>query len=249
VGFSFERVDAADYEALRPGYAQDAAAWVADRAGLRRGELVVDVAAGTGQLSRRFVALGVDVVAVEPASNMRAELARVVDGVRAIGGLAEALAFRDRAAGAIVVGNAFHHMDPARAFAEARRVLRAGGAFALFWARSAEGVAVHPVLERIDREIERRRVPSPTVDAYLRAKREPPQPIGGFAPIERRSFPMPHVIASARLADLYATSSDIAAMPDAAREALLDRVRELAHELPETVEVPAGTDVDLWLRV
>jgi predicted RNA methylase len=72
VGFSFESVDATDYDELRPTYAPAAVGWVAERGRLQRGSLVVDLAAGTGQLSRRFASLGVRVVAVEPAANMRA---------------------------------------------------------------------------------------------------------------------------------------------------------------------------------
>lgn len=52
--FSFEVVNAFDYDELRPSYAPEAVAWVAERGSLRFGSVVVDLAAGTGQLSRRF---------------------------------------------------------------------------------------------------------------------------------------------------------------------------------------------------
>jgi predicted RNA methylase len=71
-GFSFEVVDALDYDELRPEYAPEAVAWVAERGSLRDGSAVVDLAAGTGQLSKLFAGLGTDPVAVEPAANMRA---------------------------------------------------------------------------------------------------------------------------------------------------------------------------------
>ncbi|MDQ4109234.1 MAG: class I SAM-dependent methyltransferase [Actinomycetota bacterium] len=72
--FSFEAVDALDYDELRPSYAPEAIAWVAERGSLRPGSTVVDLAAGTGQLSRRLADLGMDLVAVEPAPNMRTVL-------------------------------------------------------------------------------------------------------------------------------------------------------------------------------
>jgi hypothetical protein len=56
------------------------------------------------------------------------------------------------------------------------------------------------------------------------------------------------VIPSARLADLYATSSDVASLPDAARVELLSRIRALAQGLPEILQLPARTVVDLCLR-
>ena len=73
-GFSFEVVDAFHYDELRPEYAPEAVVWVAERVGIGRGASVVDLAAGTGRLSGRFLQLGVDVIAVEPAANMRAVL-------------------------------------------------------------------------------------------------------------------------------------------------------------------------------
>jgi hypothetical protein len=67
-------------------------------------------------------------------------------------------------------------------------------------------------------------------------------------PFERREFPMTHVIASKRLADLYATSSDVASLPRAARTHLVDRVRELSDRLPEKLRLPGRTVVDLCHR-
>jgi len=133
-GFDFESVNADDYDALRPAYAPAAVAWVAGRAGLGPGSLVVDLAAGTGQLSRGLAGLGVALVAVEPARNMRAVIARRLPGVRLLDGSAERIPLDDRGADAVVVGNAFHHFEAERAFAEIRRVLRPGGVLAIFWA-------------------------------------------------------------------------------------------------------------------
>lgn len=138
-GFDFERVNADDYDELRPGYAPEAVAWVAERAGLRPGAVVVDLAAGTGQLSCRFALLGADVVAIEPAANMRAVLSEALPAVRALVGTAEDIPLPDAVADAVVVGNAFHHFDRDGASPEIGRVLRPGGALALFWALSDPG--------------------------------------------------------------------------------------------------------------
>ncbi|HEY3263928.1 MAG TPA: class I SAM-dependent methyltransferase [Actinomycetota bacterium] len=246
--FSFENVDATDYDELRPTYAPEAVRWVAERARLEPGSLVVDLAAGTGQLSRRFVPLGVRVVAVEPAANMRAVLATNLPDVTAVGGTAEAIPLDDGQADAVVVGNAFHHFDAEVAFAEIRRVLRLGGALALFWARTdrhADGLRMG--IPEIDELVERERGSSPIVDAY-RAWYEPPERVEGFTTLERRSFSTTRTIASARLADLFATSSDIASLPDPRRGLLLERIRELAAGLPETLELAERSDVQLWFR-
>jgi len=248
VGFSFENVDATDYDELRPTYAPEAIRWVAEHARLEPGSLVVDLAAGTGQLSRRFVPLGVRVVAVEPAANMRAVLAKNLPAVTAVTGTAEAIPLDDGQADAVVVGNAFHHFDTEAAFAEIRRVLRPGGALALFWARTDE----HPDglrsgIREIDDLVERERASSPIVETY-RAWYEPPERIEGFTALERRSFATKRTMASARLADLYATSSDIASLPQPRRGRLLERIGELAAELPESLELAGRSDVPLWFR-
>jgi SAM-dependent methyltransferase len=132
--FSFEVVNAVDYDELRPSYAPEAAAWVAGRGSLRGGSIVVDLAAGTGQLSRRFADLGVDLVAVEPAANMRAVLEERLPAIRIVDGAAEQIPLPDGSVDAVVVGNAFHHFERRAAFAEIHRVLRPEGALALFWA-------------------------------------------------------------------------------------------------------------------
>ncbi|HET8526166.1 MAG TPA: class I SAM-dependent methyltransferase [Actinomycetota bacterium] len=246
--FSFERVNATDYDELRPTYATEAIRWVADRARLEPGSLVVDLAAGTGQLSRRFSAIGVRVVAVEPAANMRAILAANLPDVTAFAGSAEAIPLGDGAADAVVVGNAFHHFDAEAAFAEIRRVLGAGGALALFWARTdrhADGLRLG--IREIDELVERERASSPVVQAYY-SWFEPPERIEGFAALERRSFATTRTIASARLADLYATSSDIASLPEPQRVRLLERIGELSADLPETLELAERSDVQLWFR-
>ena len=221
---------------------------MAERARLEPGTVVVDLAAGTGQLSRRFVRLGVRVVAVEPAANMRAVLGTNLPDVTAVPGTAEAIPLGDGEADAVVVGNAFHHFDAEAAFAEIRRVLRPGGALALFWARTDEDADTMQLgIREIDEVVERERASSPIVEAYF-SWFEPPEHVEGFTTLERRSFPTTRTMPSARLADLFATSSDIASLPEPRRVRLLERIGELAADLPETLELAERSDVQLWFR-
>jgi SAM-dependent methyltransferase len=261
MGFDFEAVDARDYDELRPTYAPEAVAWVADRAGLEPGSTVIDLAAGTGQLSRRFAAIGCRVIAVEPAANMRAVLRDTVPEVTALAGTAERIPLEDGASDALVVGNAFHHFDAGHAAAEIGRVLRPDSALALFWARGdealgpalpgdssivAEDPATISLTREIERVVERIRGTSEFIDAY-RSWYEP-RPVEGFTPFERRLFPNTHAIPSDRVADLYATSSDIASLPPDVRSKLLVQIAELAAALPETLELRERSDVMLSFR-
>lgn len=247
MGFDFEAVDARDYDELRPTYAPEAVAWVADRAGLDPGSTVIDLAAGTGQLARRFAAIGCRVTAVEPAANMRAVLRDAVPDVMTLAGTAERIPLEDGTSDALVVGNAFHHFDADRAAGEIRRVLRPHGALALFWARAdEEDPTVISVTQAIDRLVERVRGTSAFIDAY-RSWYEP-QNVEGFTAFERRFFLVAHTIASRRVADLYATSSDIASLPPGVRHDLLARITELTVGLPETLELRERSDVMLSFR-
>jgi SAM-dependent methyltransferase len=246
--FSFEVVDAVDYDELRPNYAAEAIDWVVERGGLAAHSTVVDLAAGTGQLAWAFARLGVDVVAIEPAANMRAVLQERVQTIRVIDGAAESIPLDDSSVDAVVVGNAFHHFDRDRAFAAIARVLRARSVLALYWAWPLEERFLrYPGLTKIEEIVESIRASSDIATAY-RVWSEPPDTAEGFGLFDRREFPVTHVIPSRRLADLYATSSDVASLPGARRAHLLDSVRELSRGLPETLRIPGRTVVDLCHR-
>jgi SAM-dependent methyltransferase len=121
------------YERARPEYPPEAVAWLVDRLGLRPGRVVVDVAAGTGKLTRLLVPSGARVVAVEPLAEMRAQLAEAVPGLEALEGTAEALPLADDFADAITVAAAFHWFRRDDALAEFARVLRPGGRLAIVY--------------------------------------------------------------------------------------------------------------------
>ena len=121
------------YERARPGYPDEAVAWVAERLGIGPGRDVLDLAAGTGKLTRQLVPLGARIVAVEPIDAMRAELERAVPAVEALAGTAEAIPLADASVDAVTCAQAFHWFRPDEAAREIRRVLRPGGGLALLW--------------------------------------------------------------------------------------------------------------------
>ena len=112
---------AADYERSRPSYPPA----VLDA--LPASGRIVDVAAGTGKLTRLLPG---DVVAVEPVAAMRAVAAQFAP---TMAGTAEQLPLRDESVDAVTVAQAFHWFDAPRALVEIRRVLRPGGTLLMVW--------------------------------------------------------------------------------------------------------------------
>jgi len=125
--------DPADYEAARPSYPPDAVAWLAAECGIRAGAHVVDVAAGTGKLTRLLAPTGAALVAIEPVEGMRATFRSMLPDIPVLAGTAEALPLRAGSVDAITVAQAWHWFDHERATAEAARAIKPGGALGLVW--------------------------------------------------------------------------------------------------------------------
>jgi SAM-dependent methyltransferase len=129
---SFETVAAA-YERYRPDYPEAALRWAAEQLGLKDGARVLDVGAGTGKLSRGLVALGFEVVAVEPGGPMLEQLRQAVPGAEALEAPAEAIPLPDASVDGAFAAQAFHWFDRERALPELHRIVRPGGGLALLW--------------------------------------------------------------------------------------------------------------------
>ena len=129
---SFESV-AAEYERHRPEYPAEALRWAAEQLRLEDGARVLDVGAGTGKLTRGLVALGFDVVAVEPGLPMLEQLRKMVPEAEALEGPAEAIPLPVESVDAGFAGQAYHWFDHDRAVPELHRVIRPGGGLVLLW--------------------------------------------------------------------------------------------------------------------
>jgi ubiquinone/menaquinone biosynthesis C-methylase UbiE len=221
------------YERSRPGYPDDAIQYLVSRLGARA--RVLDLAAGTGKLTRPLLASGLDVVAVEPVPEMRAGLPATV---RALDGTAEAIPLTDGSVDAVTVGQAFHWFDGDKALDEIHRVLRPRGMLGLIWNRRVED---DPVNRRITELLESYRgdIPTHRHDAWRSAFER----TALFEALEERVFANEQVLDAEGMEERIGSISFIAALEPDERSRVLERARSLAGD--GTVVVPYRCEVQV----
>jgi SAM-dependent methyltransferase len=206
------------YERGRPGYPEAAIDWLLP-VGAHR---VLDLAAGTGKLTRQLVERGLDVVAVEPSEGMLKQLRAAVPGVPALVGTAESIPLADGSVDAVLVAQAWHWVDPPVASAEVARVLAPDGRLGLIWNARDERLPWVAELGRLMRGGVRHDLDNPVV--------LPP-----FGELERFDMPWSYELDTTRLLDLVTSRSYIIGMSESERAGLVERVRALAErELERT---------------
>jgi SAM-dependent methyltransferase len=223
-----------EYERARPDYPVDGVAWLAGTEPRR----VVDLGAGTGKLTRQLIALGHEVVAVEPSLEMLGRLLAAVPQAEALSGTAESIPLPDAAADVVVAAQAFHWFDAPVALAEIARVLRPGGRLGLIWNTRDESVAWVAELSR-------------AIEAEPDAKDDDDFPgnvidsSGLYDPLERATFPHAHHVDRDSLLDLVRSRSYVATLGDDERAAVLAEVVRLYEAVaePDGVLLPYVTEV------
>jgi len=233
------------YEEARPDYPTEAVSFLVDTLGLGPGRRVLDLAAGTGKLTRALIPSGAQVIGVEPVSAMRRILAASTSPVvAAMAAVARALPVGDGVLDAITVAQAFHWFATDDALAEMRRTLREGGALGLIWNRRDRSDPLQAALTEL-MEPERGDTPSYESGVWRRAL------AGGDRFVARGETHVPwrQAVDVEGVADRVASVSFIAAMAENDRARLLDRVRAVATETPAPLALVYVTDVFCFSRV
>lgn len=234
------------YERGRPDYPPEAVAALVEHLGIAPGAYVVDLAAGTGKLTRRLTGIGAQLVAIEPVADMRTTCARLLPAVPVIGGAAEALPLRNGTVDAVVVGTAFHWFDAPLALRELHRVLRPGGRLGLIWLARDETVDWESQLVRLVDTYRRGDPPRYTDDRWRRAFADPSS--ARFTPLDEARFPFAHEADRATAVARVASTSFVGTLSVAEQQDVLQRVTALLDTHPQTrdrptLDIPYRADV------
>ncbi|HUJ77625.1 MAG TPA: class I SAM-dependent methyltransferase [Thermoplasmata archaeon] len=246
------------YERGRPDYPASAVAWLARVLGLHRGATVVDLACGTGKLTRALRPTGAAIVAVEPIPGMRAEFVRAVPGIPVVPGTAESIPLPDDFADAVLVAQAFHWFRPGPAVREIARVLRPRGGVGIVWnTRDDRAPVSHGISQIVDR-YRRGTPPGPGIVRRTPDRRSErwrsafDRPDGPFLPLRHRTFDHVQRLDAKTLVDRVLSVSYIAIQSAPERRRIACEVRAL---LPAgrsgrpvgALRLPYRTDV-YWTR-
>jgi len=226
-GFS----DAQTYDLGRPRYGGPVVDALQEMLDLSPGDPVLELGAGTGQLSHALVEAGLELTAVEPLEQTRELLAAAVGAERVRAGVAEAIPLEDGSVRAVLAADSFHWFDETRAMPEIRRVLGPLGGVAIL---RTVPVLDAPWSEELGQIMEELRPEHPAFGERGPAAALEDDP--NFGPVIERTVTSTRTIDRVRVLAYLASMSWVAQLADrepflARAEQLLDRhdVQEFEH--------------------
>jgi SAM-dependent methyltransferase len=162
------------YDRARPGYPAPAVSELVAACGISPSSRVLEIGAGTGQLTRDIAPTGARITCLEPGRSLakmaKANLAAFA-GVEVVSARFEDFGTPPGTFDVVVSATAFHWIDPTVSFAKAARLLQAGGHLALLTnTHSAGGSDTSPTVAARIKNLHRRLAPEAGDWAYPTAE-------------------------------------------------------------------------------
>lgn len=212
----------------RPEYPHAVAMWLRHDLAIGPGSSVLDLGAGTGKFTRRLVATGANVIAVEPVAAMAEQLRRQHLPVDLREGSAESIPLRDASLDAVLCAQAFHWFATPAALQEIRRVLKPGGHLGLVW--NVRDVRV-PWVAGLTKILRAHEEGTPRYDTFQWRNLFPAP---GFTALEPKTFAHAHIGDPEHvIVDRVLSVSFIAKLPLVDRQQVAQRLRNLIATTPE----------------
>ena len=237
------------YRVARPPYPRQLYDLLETVCGLRAGTRVLEIGPGTGQATRDLLARGAHVVAVEPGADLAAHLRADLGGSRlsvvesdvetAPVGLAEV--------DLVVAATSMHWVRLADVLPRLVRALRPGGWLAVWWNVFGDPEQVTDFRWALD-EVYKRRMPGERHDLtvpqgpMVAESWTPELEQGGWFTVEQVHFlRWSNTLDAPTARNLFASFSNVMALPEQERQALLGEIGNLVDDFGGTVEDPYVT--------
>jgi SAM-dependent methyltransferase len=224
--------DANGYQAGRPGYPPQVYTLLRDRCGVRSGSRILEIGAGTGQVTLQLLAAGAQVVAVEPDPGFAGYLRRHLPQVQVVPRPFEEAEVGD-GFDAVVAATSFHWLDQPVALAKVRAALRPGGWAAIWWTIFSDPYREDPLLDaataRLGFEPGNQRAGTGFQrDAH--ARQSDLRDLAGLSEVSAEQIPWDLAMDAVRTRELFDSMITIRQLPDADRAHVLDTLTTLVEE-------------------
>jgi SAM-dependent methyltransferase len=241
-----------DYDRYRPGYPDALFEDLAAETGLTSSDRILELGCGAGQATRALAAFGVPLLALDPGPDLiRAAAARVGQAPHVAFAEAtfETWPLQPQAFKLVLAAQAWHWIDPAVRFEKAAQALVPGGVLAvlgnvplpgppdglaelerLFMTHAPHLWAPPPETWYLPKA-------GPLLELFPTAQR--------YGPVIHRAYPYSRRLTRAAFEGLYRSFSYFQALPEAAREALIGGMVEIA--LSQAPEIRMDYEAQLYM--
>jgi SAM-dependent methyltransferase len=224
--------DVDGYREGRPDYPPRVYEVLRSRCGVRAGSRVLEIGPGSGLVTRHLVALGAQVVAVEPDQGFAEYLSRTIPGAQVV-----RAPFEEADVGetfdAVVAATSFHWLEQSRALRRLGGVLRPGGWTAIWWTVFSDPYREDPLLSEATALLgfepgDQRAGTAFQLDTSARC--EDLRHGAGLADVAAELIAWDLAMGAGQVRALFDTMITIRQLPDEQRRRVLDTVTSLVND-------------------